>query len=129
MASTSTNLTALLGRLLLAAIFILAGYNKLKGYPAAAPYMEANGVPGALLPLVIAAELGGGLLILIGFQTRLVALALAAFTLAAALLFHNKFSDQAQMTQFLKNLSITGGFLMLYLHGAGQWSLDGRKSM
>ena len=125
--STTDNMTALVGRILLAAIFILSGYGKLMSYPAAAPYMEAAGVPGSLLPLVIAAELGGGLLILIGFQTRLVALALAIFTLAAGIMFHFKPADQMQMTQFMKNLAITGGFLLLFLNGPGAWSIDGRR--
>ena len=132
--SPAGNLAALIGRVLLAAIFILSGYMKLKGYmdgsaaAGTAKYMEAAGVPGSLLPLVIAAELGGGLLILIGFQTRLVALALFAFTLAAGILFHFKPADQMQMTQFMKNLAIAGGFLMLFTSGAGTYSADGAMS-
>ena len=134
-ASSTNNLTTLAGRALLAAIFILSGYGKLMGYMDAAAYakttgyMESAGVPGALFPLVIAAELGGGLLILIGFQTRLIALFMALFTLAAGVLFHYKPADSMQMVHFMKNLAITGGFLMLAAHGAGAWSLDGRKDV
>ncbi|MBY0613649.1 MAG: DoxX family protein [Beijerinckiaceae bacterium] len=132
--SPAGNLAALIGRVLLAAIFILSGYTKLMGYldgsaaGGVAKYMEAAGVPGSLLPLVIAAELGGGLLILIGFQTRLIALCLAVFTLAAGVLFHYKPADQMQMTHFMKNLAIAGGFLMLFVSGAGSFSADGAMS-
>jgi len=86
------------------------------------------GVPGALLPLVIATELGGGLLIVLGLWTRLAALALAGFSLLAALLFHSNLGDQMQMILFLKNFAIAGGFLFLFAHGAGAWSLDARRA-
>jgi putative oxidoreductase len=123
---TLTNGAMLIGRVFLALIFILSGFSKIGGYAGTAGYMESAGVPGILLPLVILTELGGGLLILIGFQTRLVALALAGFTLVAALLFHNKLGDQAQFINFMKNVSIAGGFLMLFAAGGGTWSMDGR---
>ncbi len=79
-----------------------------------------------LLPLVIALELGGGLLLVVGFQTRWVALALALFTVAASLIFH---IGDGQMTMFLKNMAITGGLLLVYVHGAGPLSLDARKAL
>ena len=132
MNSPLTSLAALLGRILLAAIFILSGYGKLKGYlgdtealARTTGYMQSAGVSGALLPLVIAAELGGGLLILLGGLTRLTALALCAFTIAAGVLFHFKPEDMAQMTSFMKNLAIAGGFLALAANGAGAFSIDG----
>ncbi len=82
-------------------------------------------MPGILLPLVIALELGGGLLLIVGFQTRWVALALAVFTVLASVLFH---VGDGQMTMFLKNMAITGGLLLLFVHGAGPLSLDARKA-
>lgn len=121
------NAAKLIGRILLALIFIRAGWNKIGGYEGTMQYMAAAGLPGLLLPLVIAVELLGGLLILIGWQTRLAALALAAFTLAAAFLFHLKLGDANQMNHFLKNIAIAGGFLVLFGSGAGAWSIDGDK--
>jgi putative oxidoreductase len=118
----------LAGRILIAAIFVLSGFTKIGGYAGTQGYMEAMGVPGALLPLVIATELGGGLLIALGLWTRLAAFALAGFTLLSALLFHRNFGDQVQMIMFLKNLAIAGGFLFLFAHGAGRLSLDARRA-
>jgi putative oxidoreductase len=117
----------LVGRLLLVLIFIQAGYGKIGGYEGTVKYMASAGVPGLLLPLVIAVELGAGLLVAIGYQTRLAALALAGFSILSALLFHFNFGDRMQATQFMKNVSIAGGFLMLFAAGAGSWSVDGHK--
>jgi putative oxidoreductase len=116
--------TSLLGRLGLSLIFIISGWGKIAGYAATQQYMESVGVPGALLPLVIALELGGGLAILGGAFTRWVALALAAFSLAAAALFHGNLGDANQAIAFWKNLAMAGGFLMLVANGAGAFSLD-----
>jgi len=116
----------LLGRILIAAIFILSGYSKIGGYEGTQGYMQAMGVPGALLPLVIVTELGGGILVVLGLWTRLAALALAGFSVAAAALFHANFGDQIQMIMFMKNLAMAGGFLFLVAHGAGGLSLDAK---
>ena len=113
----------LIGRILLALMFVLGGYSKIGGYAGTQAYMASAGVPGALLPLVIITELLGGLLIVVGYKTRLVALALAGFTLVATLLFHMA-PDPVQKIMFMKNLAITGGFLVLFASGAGRWSLD-----
>jgi putative oxidoreductase len=113
------------GRLLLAALFILEGWSKLGGYDAAVAYMDRYGLPGVLLPGVIALELGAGLMIAVGWQTRLAALALAGFCIAAAVLFHNQLSDRFQLLQFEKNLAIAGGLLVLAVAGGGRWSVDG----
>ncbi len=119
----------LVGRLLMAQIFLLAGFNKITGYAGTQGYMEAMGVPGALLPLVIALEIGGGLALVLGFQTRLAALALAGFTLVSGLLFHNNFADQMQMIMFMKNLAMAGGLLILAGHPVlGTLSLDARRA-
>ncbi|HVB49158.1 MAG TPA: DoxX family protein [Burkholderiales bacterium] len=122
------NIADLAGRILIAALFLIAGVGKLGAYAGTQGYMQSHGVPGALLPAVIALELGGGLLIVAGLWTRIAALALAGFTLLAALLFHANFSDATQQIMFLKNLAIAGGFLMLAANGAGAWSVDGRRS-
>ena len=116
----------LAARILMSQIFILSGFTKITGYAGTQQYMEAMGVPGALLPLVILTELGGGLLLLVGFKTRWVALALAGFTLAAALIFHRNFADQMQMINFLKNLAMSGGLLLFVRHGAGAPSIDSK---
>ena len=112
-----------IGRFLLSLMFILAGYNKIGGYTGTQGYMEAMGVPGMLLPLVIILELLGGIALLIGWQTRVVAFLLAGFTVIANLIFHN-LTDQMQSLLFMKNLSIAGGLLMVTALGAGAFSLD-----
>ena len=115
-------------RLLLAQIFLLAGISKISGYADTQGYMDAMNIPGALLPLVILLEVGGGLAIIIGWQTRLVSVALALFTLAAAVIFHSNLADQTQTIMFMKNIAIAGGFMLLAVHGAGGYSLDSRRA-
>lgn len=114
----------LAGRVLLGHIFLLAGINKISAYEGTSGYMEAMGVPGVLLPLVIILEIVGGLALMIGFKTRWAAIALAGFTVLAAVLFHADFGDQTQMILFMKNWAITGGLLLVYVYGAGELSLD-----
>jgi putative oxidoreductase len=122
--STTTAATQLTGRLLLSAIFIMAGIQKIGGYAGTQGYMESMGVPGALLPLVIALEIGGGLAVLAGFQTRISAFLLAGFCLLSAAIFHADFGDPMQSILFMKNLAIAGGLLTLIASGAGAWSVD-----
>lgn len=129
-----TDLAAPLGRLLLAQIFIIAGVQKITGYAGTQGYMEAMGVPGSLLPLVILTELGGGIALLLGWKTRIVAFLLAGFSLLSGLLFHylpslgmTGMEAQGQMINFMKNVSIAGGMLMIVSLGAGAWSLDARE--
>lgn len=123
-----TKYNSIVARILLAHIFILAGLNKIgAGYAGTQGYMEAMGVPGMLLPLVILVEIGAGLAVLVGWQTRWAALSLAGFSVIAALIFHNNLADQMQMIMFMKNLAIAGGLLLLAEHGAGAFSLDNRK--
>lgn len=116
----------LLGRLLLGHIFLLAGINKISGYEGTQGYMDAMGVPGALLPLVIILEIAGGLAVIIGFKTKWAAYALAVFTVVAGIIFHSDFADQMQMILFMKNISIAGGLLLLAVHGSGVFSLDSK---
>lgn len=119
----------LASRILLAYIFIMAGIGKLgaEAYAGTQGYMQAMGVPGALLPLVILTELGGGLLLLVGFQARLVAFLLAGFSLISAVIFHYQPADQMQMIMFMKNLAIAGGLLLVTQYGAGAFAIDKRK--
>ncbi len=127
-ASTLQNFAELAGRVLLAALFLISGVGKIGAYAATADYMAALGVPGALLPLVIATEVLGAVAIVVGWKTRIVAFLLAGFAMLSAIVFHSNFADQIQMVMFLKNLSIAGGFLLLVASGAGPLSLDRRAS-
>ena len=122
--SILTAATQVTGRVLLSAIFVMAGISKLGAYTATQSYMESMGVPGVLLPLVILLELGGGFAVLLGWQTRISAFLLAGFCVISALIFHAKFGDQMQTILFMKNLAMAGGFLFLVAGGAGAWSLD-----
>ena len=118
----------LAGRTLLVILFLLAALSKISGYAGTQAYMQAAGVPGILLPLVILTELGGGLMILVGWHTRLVAFLLSGFTLIAALIFHHHTADMTQQLMLLKDISIAGGFLLLVARGAGDWSVDARRN-
>lgn len=124
--STGEKLAELGGRVFLAAIFLLSGLGKIGAYAGTAAYMASVGVPGALLPLVIATEVLGSVAIIIGWKTGIVAFLLAGFTLLSGVIFHSNFTDQIQTIMFLKNIAIAGGFLLLVANGAGAWSLDRR---
>jgi putative oxidoreductase len=115
----------LLARAMLAYIFILEGAGKISSYAGVIGYMEQHGVPGVLLPLVILTELGGGLLVLFGLQTRWAAIALGGFCLLTGLFFHLG-ADQA--VQLQKNIAMAGGFLALATAGPGPWSIDGWRA-
>ena len=125
--SILTAATRMTGRVLMSAIFLMAGISKLGSYAATQGYMESMGVPGILLPLVILLELGGGVTVLLGWQTRISAFLLAGFCIVSALIFHASFGDQMQSILFMKNLAMAGGFLFLVAGGAGAWSLDARR--
>ena len=122
--STVKNVSELAGRSFLAVLFLLSGLGKVGAYGATAAYMSSVGVPGVLLPVVIATEVLGALAVILGWQTRITALLLAGYTLLTALVFHTNFADQIEMIMFLKNVSIAGGFLLLVANGAGSLSLD-----
>jgi putative oxidoreductase len=128
-ADASTNsLVPAIGRLLIAALFLLSGVGKLFAPAGTQAYIAAAGLPLPVIAYAIAliAEVGGGLLLLLGYRSRLVALGLAVFTLATALGFHHNLADQNQMIHFMKNLAITGGLLQIVTFGAGGFSLDAR---
>ena len=116
-----------IGRALMAIMFIQSGIEKMFGYAGAQGYMEAHGVPGLLLPLVILTEAGGGLCVLLGLFTRWWAIALAGYCVLAALFFHWHPDDQMQMINFMKNITIAGGFLVLAGAGPGALALDNRR--
>ena len=116
------------GRVLMAAIFILSGVGKLMAPAATIGYIQAMGLPLASAGLVaaIVVELGGGLLLALGYKTRLVALLLAAFSVVTGLVFHSAVGDQNQMIHLMKNLAMAGGLLQIVAFGAGAYSLDAK---
>ena len=122
-----TRLAAPAGRVLLAGLFLVSGIGKIAAYEASKGYMEATGVPGALLPAVIAFEIVAPLALIAGFKARIAAFLLAGFSTVTALLFHSNFADQIQQVMFLKNLAIAGGLLMIAANGAGALSFDNRR--
>lgn len=126
---------ALIGRILLALIFIISGFGKLTHYAASEAYMTNAGLPmaGLLLPLTILVELGGGLLIAAGLFARSIAVLEFLFLIPVSLVFHHFWDLPAaqamgQQIHFLKNLSIMGGMLLLAYAGPGSWSLDARRA-
>lgn len=128
-AASNASASILLGRVLLAAIFLLSGFGKLTAIAGTAGYFGSLGLP---LPTVTAIVVGliellGGLAILVGFQTRIVAWVLAVLTVATGLVAHMNWADQMQMISFLKNLAIAGGFIALASSGAGAYSVDAKR--
>ena len=128
--TTSTNnlerITPLIGRLLLAAVFIYSGLTKIAAPAYVQDYIASAGlpVPVAAYVVAIAIEVGGGLLFLVGYQTRAISLVFAVYTLVTALAFHTAFGDQMQLLNFLKNLAIAGGLLHVAMLGGGTYSVD-----
>ena len=134
MSNTLQNPLTLAGRLLLALLFLPAGLMKIGGFAGTAGYIASKGLPmpalGAVIAIVV--EVLGGLALLAGFGTRVAALVLAVFTVAATVIFHAYWAvpAEAQMVQqlmFFKNLAVVGGLLVLAAHGAGGWSLDAKR--
>ena len=135
MPNTINNLFALIGRLALAALFLPAGLSKITGFGGTVGYIESIGLPLAALGAVIAiiVEVVGGAALIAGFFTRTAAIVLAVFTLLASVFFHAYWAvpaDQAFMQQllFYKNIAVVGGLLILAAHGAGQLSIDHKRS-
>src|SRR6201996_8019752 len=125
----TTRYASFIGRLLIGLPFAMSGFGKLVAYGATTTYIAAAGLPVPPLAYAIAVlvELGGGLLLVAGYQARAVALALAVFSVAAAVSFHSNFADQNQMIHFLKNVMMAGGLLQIVAFGAGAISLDARS--
>lgn len=114
----------LVSRVLLAILFVVAGYGKIKGYDATAGYMESMHVPSLLLPLVILLELGGGIAIILGFLTRFTAVSIGVFSILAALIFHTDLSNETNQIMLMKDFGLAGGFFLLASIGAGKISVD-----
>ena len=121
-----SSLGDLAGRVLLASLFVIEALSKLSAYELAGKYMTAFGLPAQLLPLAITIELAGGVMVALGWRTRIAAMMLAVFCLAAAVIFHNKFDDRNQLIHFEKDMALAGAFLILAARGAGRLSLDRR---
>jgi len=135
MPTQTQNTVALIGRILLAVIFILSGFSKIGGFAGTAGYIASKGLPMAsvLAALTIVVELGGGLALATGFLARWAALALAVFSVLAAVIFHNFWAvppEQVMMQNinFMKNISIAGGMLMVFAFGPGSLSLAGKRA-
>ena len=124
--NTSFGIGSLVGRVLLAAIFLVSAFGKLAAPGPTQGYIASVGLPLPLLSYVgaIAVEFGGGLLLLLGYRTRVAAIVLALFSLVSALVFHHALGDQNQLFHFLKNLAMAGGLLQVAVFGAGRISLD-----
>ena len=124
--NTRQDATALVARLLLALLFILAGVGKLSGAEGTIAYISSVGLPMPELVYwgTVALEIIGGLLLAVGFKARYAAAALGLFSIAAAVLFHTNFAEQIEMTMFLKNLAIGGGMFAIAAFGPGRYSLD-----
>lgn len=114
----------LVGRVMLALIFVLAGIGKISDPAGTAGYMQAMGIPTLLLWPTIALEILGGLAIAVGFKTKYAALALAGFSLLAAIIFHSNFAEQMQSVLFLKNIAMAGGLILLAVGGKTAYSMD-----
>lgn len=114
-------------RIMLALIFVLAGLDKVATFDMTLGYMESMGVPGLLLVPTIIFEIGLGIALIIGFQTRYAALLLAGFSLVSAVIFHADLNDPTQFVMFMKNIAMAGGLLLLFEHGAGHFSVDKKR--
>lgn len=129
------SIAAPVGRFLISLIFIVAGAQKIPTYAETSAYMESQGVPGMLLPLVIIVEIGGGLMILLGFRARLAAFLLGGFSIVSGVLFHlipsqgmEGLEQQFQIIMFMKNVAIAGGMAIIFYAGAGPYALDNRSA-
>ncbi|WP_313539951.1 DoxX family protein [Sphingomonas sp.] len=130
--ATPTNVQSalpLVGRIGIAAIFLLSGLSKLAAPAATIGYIASSGLPLPQLGFAIAllVELGGSIALILGYRTRIVAAILAAFSVATALAFHAALGDQNQFIHFFKNIAMAGGLLQVVAFGAGGWSLDARR--
>ena len=119
-----TNIADLIGRILISALFLLNGIFKINNYDGTIGWMESFGMPGILLIPAIILEIVGPVLVIIGYKTKLAAGLLSLFCIATAVIFHNDFADQIQFTSFLKNIALAGGFLILFVNGAKDFSVD-----
>ena len=122
-----TNLLDLLSRIFISLLFLINGYFKIANYDGTLEWMEGYNVPGILLIPAIILEFAAPILIIVGYKTKIVAFLLAAFCMTTALIFHTDFSSQIQITSFLKNIALAGGFLLIVVNGSKKYSLDNIK--
>ena len=119
-----TNILDLSARILISALFFTNGVFKIMNYDGTVNWMEGYGVPGILIIPAIILEIFGPVLIILGYKTKITAAFLSVFCLVTAFIFHNDFSNQMQLTSFLKNIALSGGFLLLVINGSKKFSLD-----
>ena len=121
-----TNILDLLARILISTLFFTNGIFKIMNYDGTVSWMEGYAIPGILIIPAIILEILGPILIILGYQTKITAAFLSLFCLATAIIFHNDFSNQMQLTSFLKNIALAGGFLFLAINGSKKFSLDNK---
>ena len=121
-----SNILDLLGRILISVLFFLNAIFKINNYEGTISWMESFGMPGMFLIPAIILEVAGPILIIIGYKTKLASGLLSLFCIATAIIFHNDFANQMQLTSFLKNIALAGGFLILFVNGAKGFSLDNK---
>ena len=121
-----TNILDLFARILISTLFFTNGIFKIMNYDGTVSWMEGYGMPGVLIIPAIMLEILGPILIILGYQTKITAAFLSLFCLATAIIFHNDFSNQTQLTSFLKNIALAGGFLFLVINGSKKFSLDNK---
>ena len=122
-----TNILDLLARILITALFLINGIFKITNYDGTVDWMEGYGVPGILIIPAIIIEILGPVLIILGYKTKITAAFLSLFCLVTAIIFHSEFSNQMQLTSFLKNIALAGGFLFLVINGSKKFSLDNKR--
>ena len=119
-----TNIIDLFARISISLLFLINGYFKIVNYDGTMEWIESFGLPGSLIIPAIILEIIAPILLIVGYKTKLAAAALGLFCLATAIIFHNDFGNQTQLTAFLKNIALMGGFLFLFMNGAKDFSLD-----
>lgn len=129
-ASKFSDIALLIGRILIGILFLIAAYNKMKGYGGSVGYFTKLGIPAPSLtvPLTIVFEAAAGILLIVGYQTRLVAILIAAFCIVTGLVAHTNIADGNQLNHLLKNLAVAGGALALFVSGPGAMSIDAKRS-
>ena len=120
------NILDLLGRILISGLFFLNGIFKINNYEATIDWIQNFDIPDILLIPAIILEVLGPILIVLGYQTKITAALLSLFCLATAIIFHNDFTDQMQITSFFKNIALAGGFLLIVVNGSKHFSLDNK---
>ena len=119
-----TNIIDLLGRIFISVLFLINGIFKINNYEGTIEWMDGYGIPGIMIIPAIIIEIVAPILIVIGYKTKIAAALLFLFCISTAFIFHNDFSDQMQLTAFLKNIALAGGFMFLIANGARAYSLD-----